>query len=379
MKKVLYVASIYGHFTAFHLPYIQMLQDHFHCRVFAAASCTRALAKTALKECGVACVDIPFHRSPFHPRNFQALYRLRSLIRTQGFDLIHTHTSTASFVCRLAAQMEGMTNVLYTVHGFHFTSNAPRLKRWFYYWLESIASRWTSGVIVINDEDHQNALAMGYPPDRTHQIHGIGVEEPNPPSKEGFDESIKLSWGIPSQALVVVCIGYFRKDKNHRFLLRTWKEIQALHEDTYLVLVGDGRLRPRLERMCAVMGLQRVVFTGRQTDVGPFLYASDLVVSASLREGLSRSIMEAMATGKPVVATDIRGHRDLVRHGETGFLVPPGDQQGMTDSISTLLSDPDLRIRFGIHGSQEIKAYGLERTRAEMEAVYSRYLPDSNR
>ncbi len=377
MKKVLFTASIYGHFTAFHLPYMQMLQDQFHCRVFAAAACTRGTAKVALEDRGMVCVDIPFHRSPFHPGNLQALYRLRALIRTEGFDLIHTHTPTASFVCRLAAKMQGMTNLLYTAHGFHFTRNTPRWKRWFYYWLESIAACWTSAIIVINDEDHQNALTMGYPPDRIQQIHGIGVEEPNSYMKEDF-EMFKHSWGIPPQALVVVCVGYFRKDKNHRFLLNAWKEIQALYGDVYLILVGDGPLRARLERMQAKMGLQRVIFAGRQTDVYPFLYASDLVVAASLREGLSRSVMEAMASGKPVVATDIRGHRDLVRHGETGFLISPGDRQGMVDSISKLLSDPDLRNRFGTQGREEIKAYGLERTRAEMKSIYSRYLADSN-
>ena len=148
--RALFVASVYGHLRAFHIPYVRLLQEwgyEVHC---AAAPDSR---KDELRRTGAVCWDIPFSRSPYSLRNVQAVRSLRALMRRHHFDLVHVHTPVAAFLGRWLARQTHQGAVLYTAHGFHFYRGAP-LRNWLvYYTAEGLAARCTDGLIVINDED----------------------------------------------------------------------------------------------------------------------------------------------------------------------------------------------------------------------------------
>ncbi|MCL6642775.1 MAG: glycosyltransferase [Candidatus Bipolaricaulota bacterium] len=166
--------------------------------------------------------------------------------------------------------------------------------------------------------------------------------------------------------------------KNHACLLSAWRRVAREEPHAHLLLIGDGRLRKALERKAGLERITNVHFLGFRKDVPQLLHATDIFVLPSKREGLPRSIMEAMAAGKPVVATDVRGSRDLVENGVTGILVKLGDVVGLAQAILQLIHDPELRLRMGEAGREKIQAYSLDHVIKEMSEVYARYL-SSNR
>jgi glycosyltransferase involved in cell wall biosynthesis len=269
--------------------------------------------------------------------------------------------------------------VLYTAHGFHFTSQSPWWQRKLFYNLERVLVRLTSGLIVINSEDHESAINMGYIPRvNLHLVQGVGVDIPEP-TLAGNPSTLRICLGISPEAVVVTYVAYLRPDKNHAFLLRIWGSILKRYPASHLLLVGDGPLRNNLKHLCQREAIKNVTFCGNRSDVGDILRETDIVVSTSLREGLPRSLMEAMAAGKPVVATDIRGNRDLIRHGRNGHLVRVGDTADFAEKVCSLIENPGLRAALGEQGRKDVEAFGLPNVRAEIRSVYSAFLPPEQR
>ena len=372
--KVLFVATVYTHLAAFHLPFIRLLQGWGY-EVHAAASPAEG-RKEEVAAAGVTCHDLPFARSVTSLRNWRAYRRLRSLLRKERYDLIHVHTPVAAWLTRLAAKRTGQGPVLYTAHGFHFFRGAP-----WHYWLlfygaERIAARWTDGLIVVNGEDFARAQRMGFEPGKNlFLVHGVGVDLSRYGEAQASREEVRAALGLPSRGLVVTCVAEFTPTKNHAQLLAAWPKVARTVPTAHLLLVGDGRLRGKLEEGAKRASLSRVRFLGFRCDVPQILAGSDVFVLPSRREGLPRSVLEAMATGLPVVATDVRGNRDLVEDGVNGFLVQVGDVDGLAHALLRLLGDQDLRKRMGQAGREKAQAYSLARVLEEMAAVYRRYLP----
>ena len=324
-----------------------------------------------LEALGVTCWDIPFTRSPSSPKNLTAYRALKALLRKERFALIHVHTPVASLLGRLAAKCVNQGPVLYTAHGFHFYRGAPWLYWLLYYPIEKLASPWTDGLIVMNSEDYERAQRMGFRAgENLFLVHGVGVDIDRFAHAEG--ESVRKSLGIGSGEVVVTYVAEFTPTKNHEMFLEAWSKVEKESERIHLLLVGEGKMRPKIE--AKAKPLRRVQFLGFRNDVPQIFHASDLVVQVSKREGLPRSVMEAMAAGKPVVATDVRGNRDLVHHGVNGFLVKLGDVEALAEAILKLAYDPDLRQRMGRASQEIIKDYSLERVLEEMASIYRKYL-----
>lgn len=369
--KVLFVATVYTHLAAFHLPFIRLVQDWGY-EVHAAASPAEG-RKDEVEAAGVVCHDIPFARSfasPAHARAFRALLKL---LARERYALIHVHTPAAAWLARLAARLARPGPVLYTAHGFHFYRGAPAWYRLAYYSLERLAARWTDGLVVMNEEDYRAAQRMGFVPGRNlFLVHGVGVEVERyanaaPASREEL--------GLHAGAKVVVCVGEFTANKNHLLLLRAWREVVREVPEARLLLVGDGALRERVQSWLREVGLgESVSLLGFRRDVPNLLALADVFALTSKREGLPRAVMEAMAAGKPVVATDVRGSRDLVRHGENGFLVPPDGPGVLARYLVRLLKDSTLAREMGERGREMVKPYALENVLREMAEVYGKFL-----
>jgi glycosyltransferase involved in cell wall biosynthesis len=367
------MATVYTHLAAFHIPFMQLLQEKGY-EVHAAASSAEG-RREDVERAEVTCREIPFARSPYSPANLQAFRQLRTLLRTHRFDLIHVHTPVAAFMGRFLAKAACQGKVLYTAHGFHFYEGAPRCNWLVYYNAERVAARWTDGLIVMNEEDFENARRLGFKPgENLFYVPGVGVDLEQYSALPAEGGGVRAVLGIGPDDVVITCVAELNENKNHAFLLETWPEVARCFAHCHLFIVGTGEKMVALEQWVAQKRVPRVHFLGYRRDVPEILRETDIATLVSKREGLSKYVMEAMAAGKPVVATNVRGNRDLVADGRTGLLVEPGDVPGLAKALATLISDRRLRVALGAAGREKIQAYSLEKVLGEMAAVYDRYL-----
>lgn len=366
MKRVLFVATVASHIKAFHLPFINLLRER-GCEVEVA--CYPDVPLNGLSHIW----EIPFSRSPYSRKNILAFKAIRRLFQERRYDLIHVHTPVAAFLVRLAARNMKVP-VLYTAHGFHFYKGAPLKNHLIYRTMERLAARWTAGLIVMNKEDLKAGRGFGLREGKNlFYVRGVGVDL----SYYG-NVGCKIArpeLNIPEESPVTLCVAEMIPRKNHLQLLAAWKMVIKEIPEAHLLLAGDGELRPLLESLTSKMGLSSSVhFLGYRSDVPKLLATSNVVVLSSKHEGLPRCIMEAMAAEKPVVATNVRGNRDLVKDGVNGFLVPLGDPESLAKALIRLLVDRDLAQRMGTAGRKMIHEYSLDSVLQEMWDIYQRYL-----
>lgn len=369
---MLFVATVYTHLANFHLPFMRMLQG-WGCEVHAAASPDEG-RREEVEALGVICHDVPFARSLLSLRNWRAYREMRALLKREPYQLIHVHTPVAGWLGRLAARRSGQGPVLYTVHGFHFFKGAPWSYWLLFYPLELLASRWTDGLVVLNEEDFERAKKMGFSEgEDLFFVHGVGVdiEDYRGPVSKGA--ALRGELGVRDEEQVVVCVAEFSPTKNHAQILGAWPHVLQEIPGAHVVFVGEGRTKVTIEQQAARARLANVHFLGFRADVPEILSASDVFVLPSRREGLPLSVMEAMAAGKPVVATDVRGSRALVEDGVNGFLVSVDDHERLAHALVRLLQDPALRKRMGEAGRVRVYAYALPRVLGEMKEVYQLY------
>ena len=374
-SKVLFLATVYSHLAAFHLPFMRLLEEN-GCEVHAAGAFDGREGEVAAK--GFKCWDIPFARSPYSQRNFRAWKKLKELFLNNYYDLIHMHTPVAAFLGRYSGRKSKQGKLLYTAHGFHFFEGAPWRNWLVYYSAERIAARWTDGLIVMNEEDLKNARRLGFKDgENLFYVHGVGVELERY-FRPGEEDTLRPELGLGPDEVLVSCVGEFNPNKNQAFLLQGWKEVAARCGNAHLLLIGTGELASNLKEKAKQEKIQRVHFLGYRRDVPQILQSIDIAVLTSKREGLPRSIMEAMAAGKAVVASDVRGNRDLVEDENSGFLVKLGDEKDLFQALVKLIEDKALRQKMGSAGREKIKAFSLEQVLGEMERIYMLFLERGN-
>lgn len=367
--RILFLATVDSHIFYFHLPFMKLLRSlGYEVEVAAGETGFRE----RIEREGFRVHPIPFSRRPLSFANFLSFWRLFRLFRERRYLLVHTHTPVASFLGRIAAKIARVPLVLYTAHGFHFFRGAS-WKAWlFWYTAEKIAALFTDALIVLNEEDFEHGKRLGFiPGENLFLVPGVGVELER---FRNVNSSLREELGIGDGEVVVTCVAEFTPTKNHSFLLAAWKEVAKRFGHAHLLFVGDGELLERTKAWVERESLPRVHFLGRREDVPAVLSASDIVVLVSKREGLPRALLEAMAAGKPLVATDVRGNRDLVEDGVNGFLVPLGDVGALAFALGRLIGSKELRERMGEESRRKVEAYSLERVLQEMERIYRRFL-----
>jgi len=359
-NKVLFVATVFSHLAAFHKPFMLMLKDKGY-EIHAAASSSEGRMKE-IQALGVKCWDIPFTRSPYSLQNIKAYSMLKRLFSNYHFQLIHVHTPAAAFIGRYLAKVTRQGPVIYTAHGFHFFKGAP-LRNWvLYYSAERIASKWTDALIVMNEEDFKAGKRIGFIPDiNLHCVHGVGVDLSTylagNPSK-----NFKSTLGLSEDSLVFTCVAEFIPRKNHKVLLKVWKNISDSHNNVELVLVGKGELKNELEEYVTSNGIPRVNFLGFRKDVPDILQNSDVVILLSKHEGLPRCIMEAMACGTPVIGTPVGGLLDVIKPGLNGLFSKDVTADGLKAAIEEFIKIKDT------FNPQKIRSYIQENFSEELIA-----------
>lgn len=302
-----------------------------------------------LRERGIPtqAVDLPRAVHPFQMT--VALFQMMAYMRRERIDLVHTHCSMPGILGRLAARLAGVPVIVHTIHGLHTTEGAGAVLVRLYDWSERFVGSFTHLLLSQNRADLEVARRSGFTaPERMHLI-GNGIDltrfQPEPRIPE------------PDGVFTIHCTARLEPVKNHPMLFEALRRLRAAGRKVRLRLVGDGELRAEYERRCAEMGIAEAVdFLGYRDDMTRLLAQSDIAVLTSTKEGIPRAMMEAMAMKIPVVATRVIGTEETVVDGETGFLVPLDDVEALTDRLSRLLDDPDLRRAMGERGRARVEA-----------------------
>lgn len=370
--NILFVATVYNHLAVFHKPFIKYFQQK-GCIVHVAGSNSMGL-KSELEDLGVICHDINFDKKVFSKNNYIAIKQLKSLFNNLHFDLIHVHTPIAAFLVRFVLKNNRQQgSLVYTAHGFHFFKGAP-LKNWLiYYTAEKIASKWLDHLITINEEDYRNAQKIGIDKSDLSLVHGVGVEF----YEENHDKLeitlLKSELNILDDTIVIGYIAELNKNKNHEFLLKNWKRVKEEIPNSVLLIIGTGELEKELKEYVIENSLKDIKFLGYRKDIFKLLKLVDIITLLSHREGLPKSIMEAMVEQIPCVVTDTRGLRDLIQNGENGFVVEHSNDEQLCSSFCALKSKK-LRSEMGKVSQQRIQPYLMDNVLKEYDVIYSKLL-----
>lgn len=369
--KVLLTATVQSHICQFHKPLVEVLHAH-GCEVHVAAQNNLA-EKNGLKLDFVEKVfDVPFNRSPKSPDNLKAMKILHKIIDEENYDVIHCNTPMGGVVTRLTAKKarKNGARVIYTAHGFHFYDGAPKKNWMVYYPIEKFFSRKTETLITINKEDY--ALAKRKFHCRVEHIHGVGVDE-----KRYFpvdnDEKLRLrkEMGYGSDQKLLLCVGELLPNKNQKMAIHAMQKIVKQYPDAILFIAGNGPEKENLENEIKLCGLENnVKMLGYCTHLQDYQHICDVLVSCSYREGLPLNIVESMLSSNPVVASINRGHKELIKNGENGYLVKPDDADLMADKVLELLADINKAEQFSKNAYDFAMDYCFTSVKKELEEIY---------
>lgn len=330
---------------------------------------------------GVRIVTVPeLHREISPLRDLRSVYHLAELIRELRPQILHTHTAKAGAIGRLAALVAGDAAppiVVHTFHGHVLRGYFGPLRSGFFRLLERWLTRRTTALVAVSPEVRDDLVALGIAPVDKFTVVRLGIEldsRVGPPDGDGTETRRLL--GIPPDRFVVGWVGRMTGVKRTDDVLLAVRRLRDRGVDAALCMVGDGPDRDAVERRAHELGIVRdSFFLGYQDDVAPFYAAFDALILPSANEGTPVSAIEALAGGRPVVATRVGGVPDVVRDGVDGFLVDPGDVEAMAERLAALAADRDLRARMGRAGRAEVhERYSVDRLLDDMDQLYRRLL-----
>jgi len=285
---------------------------------------------------GIRCLVLPMR----HKADFSVAGKLAALIRNNGFDLVHTHGVRANLLGRLAARQAGKRKVITTVHSFLEMDYPGFFYRLGNSLVERLTRSLTDHFITVSKGLKDKLVSQGVPEDKITVIYnGIVLEEFNPVRNAA---NTRRKYGLDASAPLVGVVARLHPVKGHRFFLEAAREVLQQRPDVRFLVIGDGPLRPSLEELAAQLGIAgQVIFTGFVEDIPALMSELDLLVISSLWEGFGLTAVEAMALGVPVVSSEAGGLPEVVRHGETGLLVPPANVTALARGIIWMLDHPE--------------------------------------
>lgn len=325
--------------------------------------------------------DAAWTRNPLGPSNLIGTAgRVRELVEANGYEIVHVHTPIAAFVTRFALRKiprEKRPVVIYTAHGFHFHPDQDPMLAAVYRAIERTAARWTDYLITINEADFDEARRFKtIDPGRVRHIPGIGVDiERYGAAAVDPDAAqvIRRELEIPESAFMILMVAEFGYVKRHLYLLNALEKVTD--RDVVVVFVGEGPLQERIRRAAAARRIgTRVRFAGYRRDIPALLAASDALILVSEREGLPRSVLEAMASGTPVIGTATRGITDAIGE-DSGWIAPKYDGMALAKLIDRVAGDPDDVLAKGLAARERARSrFALASIIGEYDALFQEAL-----
>jgi len=322
---------------------------------------------------GIKIVPIPSLVRKISPvQDLRAFFCLWRLMIQEKPSIVHTHTSKPGILGRWAAKMSGVPIIVHTPHGHVFYGHFGPLASRFFLLVERLMAFITDRMVALTEGEKNDYIAFSIcDPDKIVTIHS-GVEIDRYMTVEVNIEDKKKSLGLNPKGLVVGTVGWLLPIKGPIYLLKAMARVWQSHPKINLVFVGKGELEDELRTEAFRMGVsEKVTFLGWRDDIPEIMHTLDIFVLPSLNEGMGRVLVEAMAAGKPVVASRVGGIPDLVKHGQNGLLVESGDIEGLSLAIRKLLIDKKMRDEMGRRGKTMALDFGVEKMVEKIDALYS--------
>ena len=380
MKKALMMAHVASMIDLFNMDNIHILQDMGYevdvaCN-FENGSVTSWQRVNEFKQelisQGINVYHIPVPRNITAIGNIAESYRIiKQLTRSKHYDIVHCQSPIGGVIARLAckkARKHG-TKVIYVAHGFHFYKGAS-IKNWMlFYPIEKYCARYTDCLITMNQEDYNFAQRKMNKAKHIKYIPGVGINTQEINSIDVDIDSKRKELGIPANSTIIVSVGELNRNKNHEVIIRALAEIN--NSNIHYIICGKGPLKDYLMKLSKELHLdQNVHILGYRKDVIEILKSSDIFAFPSIREGLSVSMMEAMAAGLPVVCSEIRGNTDLIKDGEGGIIVKTTDIMAYAISIRKIMGDDQLINYMGEFNRIKIKEFDRNIVSIDMKHIY---------
>lgn len=329
-----------------------------------AIACARGPWFEEMEAAGFRMVENPISRNANVFHHARSLWNTYRLLRREKVQVLHVHTPIAALLGRVAARLAGTPLVIYTAHGFYFHDNSPPLTRRALILLEKVGAACGDFIMTVSQEDHDAAIKLGIakPGEVETIFNGVDTDHYSPDRLSKSERAaFRALHQIPEDAPVIGIMGRLVREKGFFEFFEAAATVLKSHPDCWFMVVGDllpsdydGR-RDELRMHVEAMGVaHRTVFTGMVNDPAPPLHAMDIFCLPSYREGMPISLLEAMSTGLPCIATDIRGCREEVVDGQTGWLIPPRQAEPLARKIQWLLDSPAEAQAMGKAGRQRV-------------------------
>lgn len=324
--------------------------------------------KIKLFNMNIKSYHIDFSRSIFKiTKLFKAIKQVSKILSNNEYEFIHCHSPIGGFVSRLAAN-KYRVKVIYTAHGFHFYKGAPMINWILYYSIEKFLSKKTDILITINKEDYQIANKK-FKSQKIEFIPGVGIDVNKINNLKIIKTEIRDSLEIDHEDFLIISVGELNRNKNHQKMIRVISKIKESR--IKYIICGKGKEFSRLVKLSQKLKIEnQIKFMGFRDDVPKLLKASDIFALPSKREGLSVALMEAMASGLPVVCSNIRGNRDLVINEKNGYLFNFNQNKDLINYIIKLFNDRNLCITMGNNSRFLIKQFDIKKVDNLKRKIY---------
>lgn len=377
--KVLHLCAVAFGLETLLLPQIDYLRGR---GLSVEAACSPDPSIEELRARGYTIHEVQIDRKISPVPNTKSVVELGKLMRAQSYDLVHTHAPVASVLGRVAAKLVGVKRIVYTAHGFYFHDEMPRQKYALYHGIERSVAQITDRILVQSQEDFDTAVTTGLASAAKIRYLGNGIDLRRfdvTALSEARRAELRRELQVPQgRGPILGITGRITEEKGFGELVEAMSLLRDDFPEAHLIVIG-GQLsterdafQDRLVDFIGEHGLDsHVTFTGFRSDVQDLLGLLDVFVLPSYREGLPRSILEAMGMELPVVTTRIRGCREAVVDRVTGLLVPARDSRALKQAIHEILSDRDLAARFGKAGRERVvSTFDEQFVFARLEEVY---------
>ena len=374
-NKVLILASVASMIDQFNMNNIEILKRlgyevHVACNFNEGNTCSVdriKRLKEKLKFMNVSFFQIDFTRSVFNIRqDIIAYQQVKKIVMFNQYKFIHCHSPIGGVIGRMVCKNLN-TECIYTAHGFHFYKGAP-LKNWIlFYPIEKYLSKYTDVLITITTEDFIRAKTK-MKMKKVVYIPGVGVDI----DRIGFLTQNKkelLENNLDKADIILLSVGELNRNKNHEVVIRSIKKLN--NNKIHYLIAGTGVLGDYLHKLIIELGLENQVhILGFRNDIIEIMSIADIYIHPSFREGLSLSIMEAMASGLPCIVGNIRGNKDLIDESKGGFLISVSSEDEIIDRINKLCHDKNLIRKMGEYNKIKIKSFCTDEINKKLEEIY---------